>query len=77
MRTPRRPPVKSHYEPRESEFVSLLLAETTTPSPAPAPVAAAPSDLEEDEDDDLPPFMRHPDKPYTGNPARIHTRKLK
>jgi len=76
MRTPRRQPVKPHYEPRETPFVSLLLAETTAPSPAPAQVVGAPFD-EEIDDDDLPPFMRHPDKPFVDGPVRIRTRKLK
>lgn len=77
IRFPRRPAVRSHHEPRETEFVSLLLAETE----APATVPADPAPVEED-DDDLPPYMR-PDfiervpQRLLDAPVRHHSRKLK
>lgn len=74
MRTPRRPPTRPHYEPRETEFVSLLLAETA-PSPAPAVTA-----VQDDGDDGFPAFMTDglPEKvspAELARPVRLFTRK--
>lgn len=81
MRTPRRPPVKPHYEARETEFVTQLLAETG-PVSAPAPVRAA-AQVDDDDDDEIPWHMRDdapmppPPRDAINAPVRLHTRRLK
>lgn len=81
LRVPRRPAVKPHYEPRETEFVSLLLAEDEAArivaEPTPMPVA-----VDDGDDDDLPPYARPGavDKvplAELARPVPVHTRKLK
>lgn len=80
LRVPRRPAVRPHSEPRETEFVTLLLAEDEAArivvEAAPVPVA-----VDDGDEDDVPPW----DRPGAVDcippadldaPVRIHTRKL-